>query len=200
MNSLIMIARRRKNVPPAAPAAPAQPTPELQELPELTTTTEKANCAATATPTTATDATQTPPYYRPRTSKRWTIAIFTIGGIAGVLGAGFFFGGNPNFNLDSLPELRFDALADVIPAGILKEATDISVGLYAEYAGFFQGAGSTSLVDGIQQREKDRVSYDAFSVGLKLKAEGLRAEHPVIMVGAAGRLCWMNIGLSAWGV
>jgi len=83
-------------------------------------------------------------------------------------------------NLDVLADIRLDILADVIPAGILKEATDISVGLYAEYASFYLGFNSTY---GGQQREKDKVPYDAFSVGLQLKNEGLKAEHPVIMVG-----------------
>jgi len=82
-------------------------------------------------------------------------------------------------NLDALADIRLDVLADVIPAGILKEATDISVGLYAEYASFYLGFNSTYG----QQREKDKAPYDAFSVGLQLKDEGLKAEHPVIMVG-----------------
>lgn len=105
--------------------------------------------------------------------------MFTIGGILGMFLAAFLVQNRDMVNLDALADIRLDALADVIPAGILKEATDISVGLYAEYASFYFGLNSSS---GGQQREKDRVPYDAFSVGLQLKAHGLKAEHPVIMV------------------
>lgn len=67
-------------------------------------------------------------------------------------------------------DFQLGSLVDVIPAGILKEATDIS------------------------QREKDVVSADAFRVGLALKAEGLEANHPVIMVPGV-----ISTGLESWG-
>lgn len=60
--------------------------------------------------------------------------------------------------MELLRDLSLDSIIDVVPAGILKEASDIS------------------------QREKDAVSYDAFSTGLALKAEGLSVNHPVVMV------------------
>ena len=57
-----------------------------------------------------------------------------------------------------ISELRLGALADVIPAGILKEATKIS------------------------KYEKDAVGHESFQVGPALKAEGLAARHPVVMI------------------
>lgn len=116
---------------------------------------------------------------KPKLSKRRGGFMFVIGGLAGTIIAGIALKNQDIVTLDSLAEFRLESLVDVIPAGILKEATDISVGLYSEYASFyFQSNDSTRA----QQREKDRVSYDAFSVGLALKEEGLSAVHPVVMV------------------
>lgn len=106
--------------------------------------------------------------------------MFTIGGVVGMLIAAYVGVNRDLVNLDALADIRLDVLADVIPAGILKEATDISVGLYAEYASSY--FGGVSSMYGWQQREKDKLPFDAFSVGLHLKNEGLKAEHPVIMV------------------
>ena len=90
--------------------------------------------------------------------KRSTWLIFTFGGLAGLLLAGVAANNQDMVNLQLLRELNFDSIIDVIPVGILKEASDIS------------------------QREKEAINYDAFSAGLALKAEGLNVEHPVIMV------------------
>lgn len=60
--------------------------------------------------------------------------------------------------LELLQDLNLDTIIDIIPAGILKEASDITM------------------------REKEAVNYDAFSTGLALKAEGLEVVHPVVMV------------------
>lgn len=112
-----------------------------------------------------------------RTKKRSYTLVFIIGGIAGLLIA-IFFANNQDIVIG---DFQLGALVDVIPAGILKEATDISV----------CQSGNRSCVNlpiiltnalGSQQREKDVVGQDAFSVGLALKAEGLEANHPVIMV------------------
>lgn len=112
-----------------------------------------------------------------RVKKRSYTLVFIIGGIAGLLVA-ILFANNQDIVIG---DFQLSALVDVIPAGILKEATDISV----------CQSGNRSCADlpiiltstlGSQQREKDVVSADAFSVGLALKAEGLGANHPVIMV------------------
>lgn len=112
-----------------------------------------------------------------RVKKRSYTLVFIIGGIAGLLVA-ILFANNQDIVIG---DFQLSALVDVIPAGILKEATDISV----------CQSGNRSCADlpiiltstlGSQQREKDVVGADAFSVGLALKAEGLGANHPVIMV------------------
>jgi len=54
--------------------------------------------------------------------------------------------------------MSLDSIIDVIPAGMLKEASDIS------------------------QREKAAVNYEAFSTGLALKAQGLEVKYSVVMV------------------
>lgn len=90
--------------------------------------------------------------------KRSTWLTFAIGGIAGLLLAGAAAKNQDLVKMELLQDLSLDSIIDVIPAGILKEASDIS------------------------QREKDAVNYDAFSTGLALKAEGLSVNHPVVMV------------------
>ncbi|KAG0136052.1 hypothetical protein HOY82DRAFT_103572 [Tuber indicum] len=98
----------------------------------------------------------TPPQERKKTKKRSLGLTFFIGGIAGLLLAGFA-AKSPD-SMQFISELRLDALVDVIPAGILKEATEIS------------------------KQEKDAVGHESFQVGLALKAEGLTARHPVVMI------------------
>ena len=66
---------------------------------------------------------------KPRLSKRRGFSMFTIGSIMGMFVAAYVGVNRDIVSLDALADIRFDALADVIPAVILKEATDISVGL-----------------------------------------------------------------------
>lgn len=94
----------------------------------------------------------------PRRKKRSTWLIFTIGGLAGLFLAGFTAKNQDMLRLELLQDLNLDTIIDIIPAGILKEASDITM------------------------REKEAVNYDAFSTGLALKAEGLEVVHPVVMV------------------
>lgn len=112
-----------------------------------------------------------------RAKKRSYTLVFIIGGIAGLLVA-VFFAKNQDIVIG---DFQLSALVDVIPAGILKEATDISVCQSGNRSCDDLPIILTSTL-GSQQREKDVVGADAFSVGLSLKAEGLRANHPVIMV------------------
>lgn len=64
-----------------------------------------------------------------RRSKRRNGFIFTLGGIFGVFLALFFANQNEVISLDALTDLNLDALIDVIPAGILNDAKEFSVGL-----------------------------------------------------------------------
>ncbi|KAF8250231.1 hypothetical protein K440DRAFT_619717, partial [Wilcoxina mikolae CBS 423.85] len=58
--------------------------------------------------------------------KRSTWLTFTIGGIAGLLLAGAAAKNQDMVKLELLRDLSLDSIIDVIPAGILKEASDIS--------------------------------------------------------------------------
>ncbi|KAJ9297789.1 hypothetical protein DTO271G3_4010 [Paecilomyces variotii] len=103
-------------------------------------------------------------------SKRRNGFIFLLGGIFGIFVAVFFANQNEVISLDSLMDLNLDALVDVIPQGIVKDFREFS------------------------QHERDAVSYDSFSVGLQLQAQGIRAKHPVIMVPGV-----ISTGLESWG-
>ncbi|KAJ9307451.1 hypothetical protein DTO217A2_3133 [Paecilomyces variotii] len=103
-------------------------------------------------------------------SKRRNGFIFLLGGIFGIFVAVFFANQNEVISLDSLMDLNLDALVDVIPQGIVKDFREFS------------------------QHERDAVSYDSFSVGLQLQAQGIHAKHPVIMVPGV-----ISTGLESWG-
>lgn len=112
-----------------------------------------------------------------RTKKRSYTLVFIIGGIVGLLIA-IFFAKNQDIVIG---DFQLGSLVDVIPAGILKEATDISVCRPGNRSCDDLSIILTNTL-GPQQREKDVVGQDAFRVGLALKTEGLEANHPVIMV------------------
>jgi phospholipid:diacylglycerol acyltransferase len=67
-------------------------------------------------------------------SKRRNGLIFTLGGIFGIILAAFFANHHDVISFEGLMDLNLDSLIDVIPAGIVKEARDITVchkiGLY----------------------------------------------------------------------
>lgn len=62
-----------------------------------------------------------------RRSKRRNGFIFGLGGIFGIFVALFFANQNQVISLDALMDLNLDALIDVIPAGIVKDANEFSV-------------------------------------------------------------------------
>ncbi|KAL4873385.1 hypothetical protein BDV12DRAFT_159889 [Aspergillus spectabilis] len=103
-------------------------------------------------------------------SKRRNGLIFLLGGIFGILCAVFFAQQQDVISLDSIMDLNLDTLMDVIPQSIMKDAREFS------------------------QHERDTVSYDAFSVGLHLRAQGIEAKHPIIMVPGV-----ISTGLESWG-
>lgn len=117
MNSLAMFARRRK----ATPSMIEQTQGDPDSIPVGTESNPE-------TPITAAgkDEGAKP---KPRLSKRRGFSMFTIGSIMGMFVAAFVGVHRDIVSLDALADIRFDALADVIPLVILKEATDISVGL-----------------------------------------------------------------------
>ena len=60
-------------------------------------------------------------------SKRRTTLIFGLGGLFGVFVAAFFAQQNDVINLEGLVEFNLESLLDVIPAGIVNDAKDITV-------------------------------------------------------------------------
>ncbi|TAQ87626.1 hypothetical protein B7494_g4079 [Chlorociboria aeruginascens] len=107
---------------------------------------------------------------RPKTRKRRTGFIFFLGGLFGIVAAGFFAGKNDLIDFPDMGELRMDSLMDVLPAGFVKDARDLARG------------------------EREAVNYDSFSVGLNLLAQGVRANHPVVMIPGV-----ISTGLESWG-
>jgi hypothetical protein len=63
----------------------------------------------------------------PRKSKRKSWLIFGLGGLFGLIVAVFFANQQEVIKLESLLEVNLDSLLDVIPAGIVKDAKDLSV-------------------------------------------------------------------------
>lgn len=62
-----------------------------------------------------------------RTSKGRNGLIFGLGGIFGLALAAFFAQQHSVIDLDGLLDLNLDSLLDVIPAGIIKDARDLTV-------------------------------------------------------------------------
>ena len=60
-------------------------------------------------------------------SKRRTTLIFGLGGLFGIIVAAFFAQQNDVINLEGLVDFNLESLLDVIPAGIVNDAKDITV-------------------------------------------------------------------------
>lgn len=107
----------------------------------------------------------------PRKTKRRNTFIFLLGSLCGIIGAGFFASSNDLIDFPEFGDLSVDSLLDVVPAGLVKDVRDLLQG------------------------ERDVAeAYDSFSVGLKARAEGLEAYHPLIMVPGV-----ISTGLESWG-
>jgi phospholipid:diacylglycerol acyltransferase len=89
-------------------------------------------------------------------TKRRFAWIFTLGGIFGLVCAGFLANHNDLIDLAALTDIN--GLLDVLPAAFVNEAREF------------------------QRHEKETVNYDSFAVGLAAKQEGIVATHPVIMI------------------
>jgi phospholipid:diacylglycerol acyltransferase len=108
--------------------------------------------------------------HKPKSRKRRNSLIFGLGGLFGIVVAGFFAGRSDLIDFPEFSELSMDSLMDVLPASFVKNARDLAQG------------------------EREAVNYDSFSVGLKLMAEGVKAHHPVIMIPGV-----ISTGLESWG-
>ena len=59
--------------------------------------------------------------------KRWQFSIFGLGGLFGLVVAAFFANHHDVINLEGLVDFNMESLIDVIPAGIVKDAKDLTV-------------------------------------------------------------------------
>ena len=107
----------------------------------------------------------------PRKSKRRFTFIFFLGGLCGIIAAGFFASSNDLIDFPEFGDISVDSLLDVVPAGLAKDMKD-----------FLQG-----------ERESAE-SYDSFQVGLRAQAEGLTAHHPMVLIPGV-----ISTGLESWG-
>ncbi|MCJ1475129.1 hypothetical protein MMC13_003789 [Lambiella insularis] len=106
-----------------------------------------------------------------KSRKRRNGVIFGLGGLFGIMVAAFYVKHQDVVSLNGFMDTKFyEGLLDVIPAGIVKEATDL------------------------QKQEREATNYDSFSVGLHLQSQGIKALHPVIMVPGV-----ISTGLESWG-
>ena len=71
-----------------------------------------------------------------RKSKRRQTAIFVLGGLFGIMVAIFFAQRHDVISLEGLADLNLDSLIDVIPAGIVREAKDLTVSYAKSTRGF----------------------------------------------------------------
>ncbi|KAK4613358.1 Phospholipid:diacylglycerol acyltransferase [Fulvia fulva] len=111
---------------------------------------------------------------KPRGGKRRNAWIFGLGGLFGLLAAGFFAGSNGGIDklitMAGLEEMNLDSVLDVLPTGLIRDIRDL------------------------QSREKEAVDYDSFAVGLHARQEGIKAKYPVIMIPGV-----ISTGLESWG-
>ncbi|KAI9812796.1 MAG: hypothetical protein M1826_002762 [Phylliscum demangeonii] len=108
-----------------------------------------------------------------RGRRRWTWLIFTVGCVVGIALAAFFADRHdmiPFTALSDLADVQLENLKQILPAGLVNDAKDLS------------------------SPERDVVDYDSFSVGLRLRSEGVRAHHPVIMIPGV-----ITTQLESWG-
>lgn len=127
--------------------------------------------------------------------KRWQFSIFGLGGLFGLVVAAFFANQHDVLNLEGLVDFNMESLLDVIPAGIVKDARDLTV-CYAPHCKSLREKHKLKLIHSScsQRRERETVNYDSFSVGLHLQSQGVRALHPVIMIPGV-----ISTGLESWG-
>ncbi|KAK2612124.1 phospholipid:diacylglycerol acyltransferase [Conoideocrella luteorostrata] len=105
------------------------------------------------------------------TRKRRNTFIFLLGGLCGLFAAGFFAKSNDLIDFPEIGDLSMDSFFDVLPAGLIRDMRDL-----------------------VQGEREVTDAYDSFSVGLKARAEGLHAHHPMIMVPGV-----ISTGLESWG-
>ena len=71
--------------------------------------------------------------------KRWQLSIFGLGGLFGLFVAAFFANQHDVINLEGLVDFNMESLLDVIPAGIVKDAKDITVCCFLAHRNYEMG-------------------------------------------------------------
>jgi phospholipid:diacylglycerol acyltransferase len=68
--------------------------------------------------------------HKKRGTKRRNAWIFGLGGLFGIIVAGFFASSNDVFDMQALKDMNLDSIMDVLPAGLIKDAQALQVGLF----------------------------------------------------------------------
>ena len=127
--------------------------------------------------------------------KRWQFSIFGLGGLFGLVVAAIFANQHDVINLEGLVDFNMESLLDVIPAGIVNDAKDLTVRCFQLARSTWETHKLKLIRSSCSQRhERETVNYDSFSVGLHLQSQGVRALHPVIMIPGV-----VSTGLESWG-
>lgn len=63
-------------------------------------------------------------------TKRRNAWVFGLGGLFGILIAGFFASSNEVFDMQALKDMNLDSILDVLPAGLIKDAQALQVGFF----------------------------------------------------------------------
>lgn len=66
--------------------------------------------------------------HKARGTKRRNAWIFGLGGLFGILIAGFFASSNEVFDMQAFKDMNLDSILDVLPAGLIKDAHELQVG------------------------------------------------------------------------
>lgn len=92
-------------------------------------------------------------------SKRRNLWIFGLGGIFGIVVAAFFAGSNDMLDLSSLENMNMAAILEALPAGLVKDAQQITVRQSHSCASFgvFESYNRANLCN-ISRNEKERPS------------------------------------------
>ncbi|CAK7274349.1 phospholipid:diacylglycerol acyltransferase [Sporothrix epigloea] len=168
--------RGRKDASPAGVTASADSnsdTADAAAAAETDPESKSSHTRKTGWSPNASDNTRTHPasHGSAKGKKRRHTLVFFLGSLFGLVAAGLFAKSNDLIDFPEIGDLTMDSFFDVLPAGLVTDVRDLV-------------NGERDLLD----------SYDAFSVGLKVKAEGLNVNHSVIMIPGV-----ISTGLESWG-
>jgi hypothetical protein len=75
--------------------------------------------------------------HKARGTKRRNAWIFGLGGLFGIIVAGFFASSNEVFDMQALRDMNLDSILDVLPAGLIKDAHELQVGFFRVLVMFY---------------------------------------------------------------